>query len=176
MSEMTRLIKLRPLPGDVIRIEASESERADLAKRFGLASLQSLIAKVSLEPDGKAVRAAGTLAAQFMQICAVSAEEFPVEVCEELALRFVEEQTSATDGGAGEDIEIELDGDDLDEIEYTGDSFDLGEAIAQTLGLAIDPYATGPDADAARAKAGITGDDAPQGPLAEALANFSPKG
>ena len=68
------------------------------------------------------------------------------------------------------DIEIELDADELDEIEFSGESFDLGEAVAQSLGLAIDPYAEGPNADAARKEAGITGDDAPSGLLAEALA------
>ncbi|QYU69205.1 hypothetical protein J4558_03410 [Leptolyngbya sp. 15MV] len=47
--------------------------------------------------------------------------------------------------------------------------FDLGEAVAQSLGLAIDPYAVGPEAEAARREAGIASDDVPSGPLAEAL-------
>jgi len=43
----------------------------------------------------------------------------------------------------------------LDEIEYTGTHIDLGEAVAQSLALAIDPFLTGPNADAARKSAGI---------------------
>ncbi len=62
------------------------------------------------------------------------------------------------------------------ELEYEGDSFDLGEALAQTLGLAIDPYREGPDAEAVRNEAGIESDEefdaAPKGPLAEALAGL----
>ena len=68
-----------------------------------------------------------------------------------------------------DEIEIELAADDLDEIEYSGITFDLGEAVAQSLGLAIDPYAEGPNADATRKAAGISSDDEPSGPLAEAL-------
>ena len=42
--------------------------------------------------------------------------------------------------------------------------------MAQTLGLAIEPYAEGPKADAVRKKAGIVEEGQQDGPLAEALA------
>ena len=82
---------------------------------------------------------------------------------------FVEE--SAPEPTDDDTIEIELDAEDLDEIEYAGDTFDLGEAVAQSLGLAFDPYAEGPNADAVRVEKGIASDEdqAPSGPLAEAL-------
>ena len=73
---------------------------------------------------------------------------------------------------AAEGDEIELEADDCDEIEYTGDMFDLGEAVAQTLGLAIDPYAEGPNAEAVRAAAGIVTDGEQDGPLAAMLAGL----
>lgn len=47
---------------------------------------------------------------------------------------------------------------------------DLGEAVAQSLGLAIDPYAIGPDADTARKEVGIVQEGEQEGPLAAALA------
>jgi len=53
---------------------------------------------------------------------------------------------------------VELDAEDLDEIEYEGSSFDLGEAVAQSLALAIDPFATGPGAEEARRRAGLMGE------------------
>ena len=102
--------------------------------------------------------------------CAISGEEFPVSIDEPLLLRFVPEGAIDPALSADEEIEIDLSGEDSDEIDYSGDAFDLGEAVAQSLGLAIDPYATGPNADAAREKAGITSDDVPSGPLAAALA------
>jgi uncharacterized metal-binding protein YceD (DUF177 family) len=123
-----------------------------------------------LSADSKTIRAVGTLTASLLQPCAVSGEDFPVTIEEAVDLRFVRESTlaaSRTEDGA---FEIDLAAEDSDEIEYAGDTFDLGEAIAQTLGLAIDPYAEGPGADAARKAAGISGDDTPSGPLAAALA------
>lgn len=169
-SELTRTIKARHLPADPVVIDANDTERAALAKRFGIPRVDLLHAEISLDKDGKAVRAEGTLTAKLVQNCAISGEEFEVAVDEPVAMRFVEEGTIDAALEEGDEIEIELSSDDLDEIEYAGESFDLGEAIAQSLGLAIDPYAEGPDADAVRKSAGITSDDAPRGALAEALA------
>jgi uncharacterized metal-binding protein YceD (DUF177 family) len=163
------MVKDRQLPAAALELEASEIERAALARRFGVARVDALRATVSLEQDGKAVRATGSLTAQIVQNCAVSGEEFAVAIDEPLVLRFVEEGRIDPALSEDEEIEIELSPDDCDEIEYSGESFDLGEAIAQSLGLAIDPYAEGPGADTARKDAGIVADDVPSGPLADAL-------
>lgn len=171
-SELSRPFKLRPLPGDTVKIEADLTERAALAERFGLSAVERLQAEIDLEEDGKAVRATGRLLAKIVQICAISGEDFPVEVNEPVELRFVEEGTHAGPSDETEEIEIELASDDCDEIEYTGDSFDLGEAIAQTLGLAIDPYAEGPHADTAREAAGLVREGKQLGPLADALSGL----
>ncbi|MEE4205309.1 MAG: YceD family protein [Erythrobacter sp.] len=168
--EMSRLVKARPLPAEPVVVEADASEREALAHRFGLGGIDSLRAEVVLEQKAKAIRASGVLSAAVQQVCAVSNENFPVTICEPFEIRFVPAATRTAAADTQEVPEIELERDDLDEIEYEGDAFDLGEAVAQTLGLAIDPYAEGPGAEAARAAAGIGGDDAPRGPLAEALA------
>ncbi|MEM9501513.1 MAG: DUF177 domain-containing protein [Pseudomonadota bacterium] len=169
-TELSRVFKVRPLPGDTVVIEADETERKKLAGRFGLTAIESLRAEIELDAEKSGIRAVGTLNAQLIQPCAISGEDFAVTVAETIDLRFVKESTlpqSQTEDG---EIEIDLSSEDSDEIEYSGDTFDLGEAIAQTLGLAIDPYAEGPNADAARKAAGIGDEDAPSGPLAEALA------
>lgn len=168
-SELERLIKIKGLPGEMVIVEADETERAHLAARFGLSRIDHLRAHIALEERPTAIRASGTLSAAFHQPCAISGEDFAVEIEEPLDLRFVE--AGAPDPAVDEDaeIEVELEADDCDEIEYSGDAFDLGEAVAQTLGLAIDPYAEGPGADAARAKAGITREGEGEGPLADML-------
>lgn len=166
-NELSRPVKTRPLPADPIVIDASSEERLALAKRFGLSGLDDLHATIQLDQSSKAIHATGTLKAKIVQACAISHEDFPTRIEEALAFRFVEE--SPAEPSEEDEIEIELGADDLDEIEYAGDTFDLGEAVAQSLGLAIDPYAEGPNADAARKSAGITSDDEPSGPLAEAL-------
>lgn len=167
-SELTRMVKARQLPAAPVVIEANANERAALAARFGLGAIETLRAEVVLEQKPRAIRASGRLRAAIMQPCAVSGEDFPVTIDEPIDLRFVEEGSHALPDD--EDAEIELEADDCDEIEYAGDMFDLGEAVAQTLGLAIDPYAEGPNADAARKAAGIVKEGEQEGPLAAMLA------
>lgn len=170
-AELSRMIRTRPLPGEVIVIEASAAECAALAARFGVSAVASLRAEVALEAKPKAIRATGRLKAAIIQPCAVSGEDFPVTIDEPLDLRFVE-SAGRPAPAADEEIEIALEADDCDEIEYAGDMFDLGEAVAQSLGLAIDPYAEGPGADAARRAAGIVQEGEQLGPLADLLAAF----
>lgn len=162
------MIKARPLPAGAVVIEASPEERAALALRFGLGAVESLRADVVLDAKPRAIRATGRLKAAILQPCAISGEDFPVTIDEPVDLRFIEENQRP----AAEGEEIELEADDCDEIGFTGDMFDLGEAVAQTLGLAIDPYAEGPDADAARAAAGIVKEGEQDGPLAALLAGL----
>lgn len=162
------MIKARPLPADPVVIEASPEERAALAARFGLGAVESLRAQIALEQRPRAIRATGRLTAAIMQPCAISGEDFPVTIDEPVDLRFVEENQRPVSPAE----EIELEADDCDEIAFTGDMFDLGEAVAQTLGLAIDPYAEGPGADAARKAAGIVQEGEQMGPLADLLAGL----
>lgn len=166
--ELSRMIRHKPLPGGTVEIVASEAERVALARRFAVTAVDRLVARVDLTEDGKAVSAAGTLEADLVQPCAISGEDFPVAVRDDIELRFVPA------GGipAEPDIEIELADEDLDEIEYDGEMFDLGEAIAQSLALAIDLYAEGPNADAARKAAGIVLEGEQNGPLAALLAGL----
>lgn len=169
-TELMRLISVRSLPDGHVVIEANEKERSALAERFGIGAVHDLRAEVTLSQVTRGVHATGTLHSQIEQECATSGEPFPVTLEEPVDLLFVP-ATKRGNGSAEE--EVELDTDELDEMEYTGDNFDLGEAVAQTLGLAIDPYARGPNADAVRQQTGIVPDDAPKGPLAEALTNLS---
>ena len=164
------MVKARPLPAGAVVIVASDAERSALAARFGLVAVESLRAEVALEPKPSAIRATGRLRAAILQPCAVSGDELPVTIDEPIDLRFVEQhQRPVPDEN---NIEIELVADDCDEIPFTGDMFDLGEAVAQTLGLAIDPYVEGPNADAVRAAAGIVQEGEQLGPLADLLAGL----
>jgi uncharacterized metal-binding protein YceD (DUF177 family) len=148
MSEMSRIIDARNLPEGPLDISASTEECAALAKRFDLVAVRQLTARITLTPDGKTVRASGVLDADVVQSCAVSAEDLEVGAHEPVELQFVP---------AAQDLpaEMELEPEMLDQIEMDGTRFDLGEALAQTLGLAIDPYLEGPNAEEARRKAGL---------------------
>lgn len=162
--EFSRMVDRRHLKAAPLELVANEAECAALATRFDLVSITWLTAKITLVADGEAVDANGTLRADVIQPCAISGDDLPAAIDEELTFRFVPER-----GTDAPDEEITLDSPILDEIDYAGATFDLGEAVAQSLALAIDPFAVGPEAEAARAKHGIS-DQGPKGALAEALA------
>ena len=162
------MVRARPHPPTQLSVTANAAERAALAERFDIRAIESLSADIAFDTDGDDIHATGRLTADMIQTCAVSGDDFPTRIDEPLDLRFVPAGSIETS-----DEEIELALGDADEIEFDGDSFDLGEALAQSLGLAIDPYAEGPNADAARKEAGIIDDSAPRGQLADALAKLT---
>ncbi|MEN9717405.1 MAG: hypothetical protein RIQ99_283 [Pseudomonadota bacterium] len=161
MSEFARPYDLRHLPTEPVRLVATPDERTQLARRFGLVSVDAMAATITLKPEGQTVRASGRLTAQIVQSCAVSGDDLPVTIDEPVALRFIPPGSPGTP-----DEELELDSNELDDIEMeVQGSFDLGEALAQSLALAIDPFAVGPNAEEARRKSGLL-DPGPAGPFA----------
>jgi len=152
--EFSRPVRLDRL-GDgpvTLAIEADGAERTALARRFGLIELAALTATVELTRQGERVSCTGTLRASVAQACVASGEPVPAAVDEAFSLRFV--ATSAT----GED-EVELESDDLDTVEYAGGAVDVGEAVAQTLALALDPFPRAPGAEQALREAGVVGEE-----------------
>lgn len=156
--ELSRPVDVRHITGKPLTLEATAEERKALARRFQIVAVRQLQATVTLERADDAVAAHGRLSASIVQSCAISGEDLPVRIDEPLALRFVPARPI-------EDEELELEADELDEIPYDGHVFDLGEAIAQSLALAIDPYATGPEAERVRQEVGLS-DEAASGPFA----------
>jgi hypothetical protein len=150
--EFSRIVDIRHLPPTMVDIIADAAERRRLSGRFAISAIDSMVATVSMIADGPVINVTGRLRASIIQACAISGEDFPVAIDEAVDLRFVPPQPAHSP-----DEEIELTADACDEIEYHGLTFDLGEALAQTLALAIDPFAQGPEADRARAEHNLTG-------------------
>ncbi len=150
--EFSRPFDIRQLEGRQLHLVASPEECSALARRFDLVRIDRLEAELALSRDGEAANASGTLSADIVQSCAVSGEDLAVAIREPLSFRFVPA------GQHRPDEEIELDMGELDEIEYSGTELEIGEAVAQNLALAIDPFAVGPDAEEARRKAGLLGE------------------
>jgi uncharacterized metal-binding protein YceD (DUF177 family) len=137
--ELSRLLPLTRIGPNGLdqRVEATAAECAALAERMQLPAVHTLTCDFQLRrPDETTVLARARLSARVVQTCVVSAEDFEVEVTEDFRVRFVP---------AGEETE-ELDPDADDEIPYEGTSIDLGEAAAEQLGLALDPYPRMPGA------------------------------
>jgi uncharacterized metal-binding protein YceD (DUF177 family) len=147
-----------------LSIGADEKERAALARRFELGGIERLSAEAALSRRGDEVTAVGSLSAAVSQSCVATGNPVPAEVEEEFSIVF-RPQPQVSDP----DEEIELSGGEMDVVFYDGASIDLGEAVAETLSLSLDPYPRSPDADAALKEAGVKGEDeatASAGPLA----------
>lgn len=159
--EFSRPIRLDTL-GDGARdvtVEANVDERVALARRFNLRAIERLRATVALVREGSVVRCEGRLESSVTQACVASGDPVPATVDEPFALRFVPE-------GKGEaDEEVELAAEDLDEVAYSGSAIDVGEAVAQTLALSLDPFPRAAGAEAALRAAGVVDEEA-VGPFA----------
>lgn len=144
-----------------VTIAADAAERQALADRFGLTALDRLEGVFRLRREAGEIVARGRVRAAVTQSCVVTGAAIPVTIDEPVALRFVARRDSQGD-------EIELDEDDLDTIEFDGGAIDLGEAAAETMALALDPFPRSPGAAAALRAAGVIGEDeaAPLGALA----------
>ena len=133
--------------GRTVTIAADEGERAGLARRFGLVAVARLDATFTVRRDGAAFLADGRVTAAVTQACSITGEPLAASVDETVALRFVDE-------AAGEE-EVELSADAVDTLPIEAGAIDLGEAAAETLALALDPFPRGPGAAAALAQAGV---------------------
>jgi uncharacterized metal-binding protein YceD (DUF177 family) len=145
-----------------VAIEATEAERAALAERFDLVAIDRLEARFAIRREGgDTVRASGRVRADVVQRCSVTAEPLRARVDEPVDLRFVPALEGAED-------ELELSADALDTVSYEGGAVDLGEAAAETMALALDPFPRAPGAaDALRAAGVISEEEAgPFGKLA----------
>lgn len=131
-----------------IEVKADAAERAALAERFELVSIGRLTAQFAVRRDASGIVAEGRVQAEVVQACVVTGELLPVTVDEPVALLFVAEAET------GEE-EIELTPDALDVIPFHGSSIDLGEAAAETMVLALDPFPRSPSAEAVLREAGV---------------------
>jgi uncharacterized metal-binding protein YceD (DUF177 family) len=132
-------------------VTAEPAERTALAERFGLLALESLEARYAVRREAAGIRATGHLSARVTQACVASHAPVPASVEEDFDLRFLPEPE---DGGD----EVELSEEECDTIFYTGGAIDLGEAAAETLALALDPFPRSPDAEAVLKAAGVLGE------------------
>ncbi len=133
-----------------VTVEASAEESVALAERMGLPEVGSLVCRFRLTPEGKTrVRAEGHLQAVVVQTCVVSLENFESVVEEDFVVRFV----------PAAEIREDVDLDDDDEVAIENGLLDVGEAAAEQLGLALDPYPRMPGAELPVVEA--DGDDHP---------------
>jgi len=148
----------------IYRLVANEAERAALAMRFDLLSLDRFEATVTLKREpGDAIRLDGEIAADLVQACVVTTEPVPAQVTDRFTLIYrpdIDEETAD---------QMALDNPEDEIIEpLIGDSIDIGEAVAQQLSVAMDPYprSVGAQSSAAVIKAAGGEEDEADAPMA----------
>jgi len=120
-----------------LEIKANAEERAALARRFDLVELDELTAALVLKKRGDgAVEMTGRWHARLAQRCVVTLEPVPAELGDEVRLFF---------GGTGNASADPLDDEGWPEPIENG-VIDAGEAVAQLMGVALDPYPRAPGA------------------------------
>jgi len=143
--------------GERIDLNATDEEREALARRLGLIGIERLAAHCCLDQvsgaQAGAIRARGRIKAALTQMCVASGEPLPAYVDEAFELHFQPEPVRTPDD------EIELSGDELDVIFHDGSAIELGEAIADTLAVSLDPYPRGPNAEVALQQAGVLSEE-----------------
>jgi Large ribosomal RNA subunit accumulation protein YceD len=123
--------------GPDITIEASGAECAAVAARLQLPAIRTLTCRFRLRPTPGGVFAAeGWLSALITQTCVVSLDDFDAAMTEHFSLRFVP---------AGSETP-EIDPETEDEIPFTNNIIDLGEAATEQLALSLDPWPRKPGA------------------------------
>lgn len=154
--EFSRPIRTDSLGGTPrqMSIEANEQERGALAKRFGILEIQHLSAEAAITRSGDRILASGTLSAKAAQSCVATSAPVGEAVEEEFRIEFRPQPARVS-----EEDEIELSEDELDVVFYDGGAIDIGEAVAETLSLSLDPYPRAPDAEAALREAGVKGEE-----------------
>lgn len=131
--EFSHIVRAHEIGGSKpYTLEADAGERAALACRFVLLSLDRLTAALEVKREAAGIRVIGQVHGAGTQPCVASGEPVPFLVTERIALLLTQ---AVPEGG-----EIELSGDDLDVEPLDGDIVDLGEIAAQALALGLDPY------------------------------------
>lgn len=130
----------------VYPICAKPEEREALARRFGLLALGRLEAEIRLQRlSGAMVRLNGRLGADVVQACVISLEPVASAVDQEFTVLYGQ-------AGNGKSVMVDLETDEAEP--FDGDAIDIGEAVAQHLALALDPYPRAPGATLAWAGPG----------------------
>ena len=154
--EFSRTVRVDTL-GEIPRelsIEAEETERAALARRFGLPAIAGLSAALALTRTGVEVTARGRIKAEVTQSCVATAEPVEATVDEPFEIVF-----RPPPDASAPDEEVELGESEMDVVFYDGASIDVGEAVAETLALSLNPYPRLPGAEEILRQAGVKSEE-----------------
>ncbi|MGV8995917.1 MAG: YceD family protein [Parvibaculaceae bacterium] len=148
--EFSKIIIVDDIPqnGTVIRFDVSEEERAALAERFDLLSLDSFKGEVGIKPWRRhGLIAECQFEANVVQACIATLEPIEARIKRKVTLHFLPpdmiERDAAT--AAKQEIIVDVQNEDPPEAIENG-RIDLGEALSEELSISLDPYPKKPGA------------------------------
>jgi uncharacterized metal-binding protein YceD (DUF177 family) len=139
--EFSRPLDVTRVPphGSLETIEAEPTECASLAERFGLPALHSLKAELQASRwRGEGLKLKGHFTADIEQTCVVSLDQFRSTFSDEFESYFL--PVGASPGANTALIE------EGDAEPFENGIIDMGEAVAEAVALALDPYPKKPGA------------------------------
>lgn len=152
--EFSRIVKTdeQVNPKEKLVIEANDKERAALAKRFELVSIDSLTAELTIKTASNGeVTLRGTMHAEIVQSCVATLEPVPETVEDAIEVLFsphVSEDDLPSNPDDLEDLSEEELMALLDQPEPLVDGMiDVGEVVAQFLAVAMNPYPRNDDVE-----------------------------
>jgi hypothetical protein len=137
--EFSRIVPLAQLGTEAFHqeIAATEAEREALARRFGLLSLDRLMAEVELVRQSQdTILLRASFEAAFAQECVVTLEPVDGAMAANFALRYGPPEHESEDG-IDEEVAFEP---------LVNDFIDIGEALAQEFSLALPSFPRSPGA------------------------------
>jgi uncharacterized metal-binding protein YceD (DUF177 family) len=144
MSEFSHLVAQDAIGrSGPLALVASDAERAAIAARLGLETIERFEVAATLESTAEGARLTGAVSADVVQACAATGLPVPAHLTVPFALRYL----TALDLPDEAEAEVELGDEDLDTMAIEPGGVDVGEAAVQTLALALDPFPRHPDAD-----------------------------
>jgi hypothetical protein len=135
VNELSRIVSLTSIGSAerTIKIKVTADDRAALAHRFGLQSLDRMSASVTISRrDDGVVRLRVVFTADVVQSCVATLDPVASRVAGE------EEILLAPLGASS--VEVVIDPTEDEPEPLLGETLDIGEVVAEQLGLALDPY------------------------------------
>jgi uncharacterized metal-binding protein YceD (DUF177 family) len=145
--ELSRIVAVDRIGSEPVveEIEATPAEAEALARRFDLIRIDSLkaLGRLSRVRGGSVIRLEARIEASLVQRCVVTLAEVPGRIDERFVLFYAPETEPRHELVLSPDEESENEG----EAEpLVAGMIDVGEAVAQQLALALDPYPRAPGA------------------------------
>ena len=145
----SRLVRVDHLPreGQVVTIEATPTERKDLASFYKLPDVAALTAALRLEPWGSGgAHVTGAVHGELTQVCIVSLEPFPATVDEDVDVRFAPPIAAHRKSSAEQEAQTFSLNDEDEPDPVIDGKIDLGALAAEFFALGLDPYPRKPGA------------------------------